>query len=195
MKKTILLLIIGLTILSCTKPITYKFQEEPQVIDCPGIDNQLMNEALYSFSDDIQRHFLMEIQEKDYLNFQYSYAQYIYRGAANLLFFNEIASPHTIKIFKELEKQEGLFIEQKGKSNLNYHHEFVQCLISKIDRESLRDQIKHLLSVDYLSPEVMAETYRSSIRPAEVDPDFLLFIALDTFYQRFVQLDLTENSN
>ncbi len=195
MKKQLFLLLVSSLLLSCSKPFPYKFDKEPQVIDCPNANNALLNEALYSFKDDIQRFFLIEVQEKDYLNFQFSYAQYIYRGAANMLYYNEIASPHTLLVFKELEKQEGLLRELKGKSNLNYDHEWVECLIGKIKSDELRKQINYLLDVNYLSPEVMAETYRSSINPAETDPNFLLFIALDTFYQRFMQLDVPQTNN
>ncbi len=194
MKKFFSLILLVFVIISCSKPFPYKYQDKEQVIDCPNFDLKLMNEALYSFKDDISRYYLKEIQEKDYLNFPFSYAQYIYKGAEGSVFYDKIASPHTLKVFNELVKQEDLFIKRKGKSNLNYHNGFVKCLINKIRNEEMRNKISNLIDVNFLSPEVMAENYRITTTDVNNDANFLMFIALDTFYQRLLDLDFPKNN-
>jgi len=125
MNKIVLILITIATLSSCSDsdPFPYKYQNEQQVINCSSSDSKIMNEALYAFREDISRYFLKEIQKKDYLSFLYSYQQDIYRGAKGNLFYNEIVSDHTIKVYNELLKQDNLFIKTKGKSNLNYKNE------------------------------------------------------------------------
>ncbi len=194
MKKLFVFLITIIAMASCSKPFPYKYQEKEQSIKCANIDSQIIHEALYSFKEDISRYYLREIQEKDYLNFSYSYAQYIYRGTKGDVNYIEIASPHTIKVFDELVKEEGLFVKREGKSNLNYNHDFVICLINNFENKEMKNKILNLIEVDYLSPEVMAENYRIATTDADTDPNFLMFIALDTYYQRFLDLDFTETN-
>jgi len=194
MKKLFFLFVlIGITY-SCSKPFTYKYQNEPQTIDCPSIDTKLIHEALYSFKNDISKYYLREFQEKDYLNFPSSYNQYIYRGAKGDLKFKEIASTHTLKIVGELKKEKNLFVKIKGKSNLNYQNGFVKCLINNIENEEMRNKIINLIDVDYLSPEVMAENYRKTTRVAEIDSNYLMFIALDTYFLRLIDLEIPETN-
>lgn len=195
MKKIFFLIITIVTLISCSKSFPYKYQNEEQVIDCPNIDTKLMNETLYAFKEDISRYFLKEIQEKDYLIFSYSYNQYIYRGAKGNLLYNEIVSDHSIKVYNELLKQDNLFIKIKGKSNLNYKNEFVQCLIKNIKNKEIKNKIIDLINVDYLSPDVMAENYRVASSDVETDPNFLLFIALDTYFQRLLDLNIPNTNN
>ena len=190
MKKVFFLIITISTLISCSEPFPYKYQNEQQVINCSNNDSKIMNEALYSFREDISKHFLKEIQKKDYLNFLYSYEQYIYRGAKGNLSYYEIVSDHTIKVYNELLKQDNLFIKTKGKSNLNYKNDFVQCLINSIKNKEMKSKIIELINVGYLSPDVMAENYRITTSDAETDPNFLMFIVLDTYYQRLLDLDI-----
>ena len=192
MKNKVLLLAFIATIASCSKPFPYKYINEEQTIDCPNINKEIVHEALYSFKNDISKYYLEEIQEKDYLNFLYSYNQYIYRGAKGNVNFKEIASTHTLQIVEELKKEKNLFIKVKGKSNLNYQNEFVTCLINNIKNEEIRNKIINLIGVDYLSPEVMAENYRKTTSDTEEDSNYLLFVALETYYQRLLDLDIPE---
>ena len=193
MKKLFFLITI-LALEGCSEPFQYKYQKQEQTIECTNINTKLIHEALYSFKDDISRYYLKEIKEKDYLNFSYSYSQYIYSGAKGELNYKEIASPHTIKVFDKLVKEGDLFIKIKGKSNLNYKNDFVKCLIDNIKSEDIRTKIINLIDVNYLSPEVMAENYRVSNYDAEIDPYYLLFIALDTYYQHFLDINFSKTN-
>lgn len=193
MKNIIYLLVFIATITSCSKPFPYKYQSEVQSIDCPNIDSKLIHEALYTFKNDISKYYLKEIQEKDYLDFSFSYDQYIYRGAKGNVFYKEIASTHTLLVLNELKKEKNLFIKVKEKSILNYQLDFVQCLINNIENEEIRTKILNLIDVDYLSPSVMAENYRKTTIDANNDPNYLLFVSLDTFYRRLLELETLEN--
>ena len=192
MKNTLLLIIITFLFTGCSKPFSYKYQDERQEIVCSDMNVKLLNEALYSFKEDISRQYLKEISDKDYLNFSFSYAQYIYRGAEGTAPYNEIVSSYTLKVFDELKKHSNLFIKREGKSNLNYQSDFVKCLVNGIKDVDMKNKIKNLIEVDYLSPEVMAEIYRVTNADAETDANYLMFIALDTFYQRFFDIDFSK---
>lgn len=193
MKNILFSLIFITAISSCTESFPYKYQDEKQIIECSQIDSKLIHEALYSFKNDISKHYLKEIKEKEYLDFIYSYNQYIYKGAMGNVGFNEIASNHTLLIVNELKKEGNLFIKVEGNNRLNYQNEFVQCLINSIKTEDIKIKIINLIDVDYLSPEVMVENYLKTSLDTHVDPSYLMFVALDTYYLRLLDIEIPEN--
>ncbi len=194
MKNILLLIVIITTVLGCSEPFPYKYQNEEQIIECSQIDSKLTHEALYSFKNDISKYYLKEIQDKDYLNFIHSYNQYIYSGAMGDVKFKEIISPHTLLVVNELKKDKDLFINVNGKSTLNYQTEFVKCLINNIKTEEIKNKIINLIEVDYLSPEIMAENYRRTSMDTHIDPNYLMFVVLDTYYLRLLDLEIQENN-
>ncbi len=197
MKNILFLLVFIATVSSCSKPFPYKYQNKEQTIECSQIDTNLIHEALYSFKNDISMYYLKEIKgikEKEELNFTFSYNQYIYNGAKGNLNFKEIASTHTLLIINELKKEKNLFIKANGKNKLNYQNDFVKCLVNNIQHEEMKNKIIDLIEVDYLSPEVMAENYRATTFYTKTDTNYLMFIALDTFYQRLLDLEIPENN-
>ena len=54
MKKNniVILIVLATFFMSCEEPLEYKFQDKPQLVECPGADKALMHEALYSFQED-----------------------------------------------------------------------------------------------------------------------------------------------
>lgn len=193
MKNILFLLIFIATISSCTESFPYKYQDEKQILECSQIDSKLTHEAFYSFKDDISKHYLKEIKEKEYLDFVYSYNQYIYKGAMGNVDFNKIASNHSLLIVNELKKEGDLFIKVEGKNRLNYQNDFVQCLINSIKTEDIKTKIINLIDVDYLSPEVMVENYLKTSLDTHVDPSYLMFVVLDTYYLRLLDIEIPEN--
>ena len=194
MKNILFQLIFIATLSSCSEPFPYKYQNEEQIIECSQIDSKLIHEALYSFKNDISKYYLKEIQDKDYLNFTHSYNQYIYTGAMGDVNFKEITSPHTLLVVNELKKDKDLFIKVNGENTLNYQSEFVKCLINNIKHEEIKNKIINLIDVDYLSPEIMAENYRRTSMDTHIDPNYLMFVVLDTYYLRLLDIEIPENN-
>ena len=194
MKGILFLTIIITTLSSCSEPFPYQYQNEEQIIKCSKNDSKLTHEALYSFKSDISKYYLKESQDKEYLNFTYSYNHYIYRGAMGDVNFKEITSPHTLLIVNELKKDKGLFVKVNGKNTLNYQSDVVKCLINNIKTEEIKNKIINLIEVDYLSPEIMAENYRKTSMDTHIDPNYLMFVALDTYYLRLIDLKIPENN-
>ena len=191
MKKLFVTLIIIASYYSCGGDLLeYKYQDKELTIDCKEIDIPILKEALYSFEDDIASFYNNEnYSPGTSIYYQFGYANFIYTGSTGEADFKNIVSPHSLSVLSELRKEPELFIEKKGASNLNYQHEFVQCLINQIKNTEIQDKIKTLLSVDFLTPKNMAEFYRVNIEDAKTDRHFALFIALDTYYQYLIDLE------
>ena len=197
-RKTLFLAVIVATLFSACKQkpnIEYKFQDKPKVVDCPGIDSDLIHEALYSFELDIGNAFNFRNVFNPKMDIFYSqgYANFIYRGAAGTVDYKGIASPHTVAVFRELQKIEGLWLIDNERSHLNYDHEYVECLLSNIQSDDIRQTIASLREINSMTPKMIAEPLRKNIQAAyEDDMYFAMYVALDTFYQYLFDVDLSE---
>jgi len=199
MNKLVTFLIAGVLIsglYSCkTKPsIEYKYQDKPQIIDCPGLDKDLLHEALYSFEEDIANHYnFKNYHPGTFLFYQHGHMSFIYFGCVGEADFKKIVSPHTIEIFKELQKETSLWDLENSGSKLNYKHEFVTCLLSNFENQGIKSSIEALIETNTMSPKIMAHPLRRNISEANTNKYFAMYVALDAFYQQLFDVDLLQD--
>lgn len=195
MKKynSILVLLVSLIVFSgCEEKMAYKYQDKPKSVNCAGVDLELLHEALYSFERDIaEAHNFRSYDPASPIYIINGYRNYIYKGSVGTADIAKIASPHSIEVFRQLQKIEGLWNTDGEHSNLNYDHKFVKCIMDKVTNETLQSAMINLREVNSLSPKLMAGVLRTNIREAETDPNFTMYVALDTYYQHFFDVDFT----
>ncbi len=193
MKKTLLFFALFTFLLSCKQEIKleYKYQEKPQNITCKGEDKALMHEALYSFQDDINEHFKDKgTGEK---NIAKAYARYIYRGTLGQIDYGYISSKHTRDILKKiLSEDKDLFTKQNGKTVLNFNNKYVKCLVNNIKNEEIKRIIQNLNTVNDMRVELLVEPYRINVKDVHVDQNFAMLVALQTYYARLADIDLSK---
>ena len=190
--KIISLLILALSFAGCEESIEYKYLDKPQSVNCPGIDSQLMHEALYSFQEDIAAFYNEHTDYRQGTKSYYmeAYMQYVFFGFSGGARFQEIVSDHSLKILEKLREVPGLFIQKEGRWELNYEHEYVQCLFTSIEDEDLRTQFDSMLKVDYLTPQIIADLMRVNVQKIIQDPYLAMYMSLDAYYQYLADLDL-----
>lgn len=190
MKKSNYLLLAALFTLltSCEKPLEYKFQDKPQLVECPGADKALMHEALYSFQEDIGAYYNKYTDLKVGSSSYYveAYKQFVYFGFSGEAKFDEIVSPHSLQVLEKLRKIDGLWNVGNSKSNLNYHHEFIDCLFQNIADEDMKTRLLSLREVEYLSPYMVAEPMRSEVLKVVGDSHLAMYMMLDAYYQYLI---------
>tara|TARA_R110000787_G_scaffold43372_1_gene106393 strand:+ start:2588 stop:3172 length:585 start_codon:yes stop_codon:yes gene_type:complete len=194
MKKYSILIAIAITILSCKKQesIEYQFTDSPETIKCEGLDYNLSHEAYYSFRQDIAI-YLKELHiGYDYLNYKESLGYYIYRGAQGNFDYREIASPHTIKLLKLLKENTDIWDTTSPKSKINYHSEFISCLVQNIKNEEIKQTIISLIESSSMNPSIFAENYRANVFDSYSDNHFGMLIAFDTYYQYLYDMDFNK---
>ncbi len=194
--KFFFLLVISLCF-ACKESLDYKFQNNEQmVVVCQGIDAKLAKEALFSFEEDILLFNNKLGINQGNMNKQFAYASFIYNGALGNANYKDIVSLHSLKVLEELKK-ETLWDYEKEGSRLDYNSEFVTCLISNIKSKIIKNLILNLKEANSLSPKVMADVYRKNIREVENDNNLAMFLALETYYQYLLEMDLSkiESSN
>jgi hypothetical protein len=194
MKKYSILIAIAITILSCKKqePIEYQFTDSPETIKCKGINYDLAHDAYYSFRQDIAIYVKDLHIGYDYLNYKESLGYYIYRGAQGNFDFKEIASPHTIQLLKLLKENTDIWDTTNPKSNINYHSEFINCLVQNIKNEEVKQTIISLIESNSMNPSIFTENYRANVFDSYSDNHFGMLIAFDTYYQYLYDVDFNK---
>ena len=159
-------------------------------VSCAGANDKLLNEALYSFFDDITVYYRTKSNDPSQsgMSTYEAYANYVYNGALGQADYESIVSNHTKNVMSELRKETQLWDKKPAMSNLNYNSEFVNCLISNIKDEDMALSIQALNSANSMTPKLMADRFRLNIKAALVDPNYGMYIALDTYYQYLFDL-------
>ncbi len=174
----------------CEQPLEYKYQDRAQPIDCPGLDKALLHEALYSFKEDLGNFYkdpdVIAGTDRFYMQ---GLATYVYDGMSGYANFQQIASPHTLKVFEQLKLESQIWDANNSVSRLNYNSELISCLFDNIIDEELRALFLRLNEVDALDPSQVASQLTRKIYKAYTDQHLTMYIALDGFYQHLYKLD------
>ena len=183
-------LILTALITSCAqKPsLAYKFNDKERTINCQDQNNALLNEALYNFEQDILDHSITENK-----TLTAAYGQYLYKGVSGTALYGEIASAHSLAIRDQLIK-ENIITPSGIKSNLNYSHPAVQCIIEGIEDPAIKKTIKSLLELNSMDPTMFNSRLRNFGRQSQKNRNQALYIALDSYYQNLVGVTLDESA-
>lgn len=181
-------LVTILTLTACHQGPEYRYQDQPKVVDCPGMSEDFMHELLYSFREDIGAYYN---QYTDYIEGSKSYyfeayGQYIYFGFSGTARFDDIASEHSRALLQELRKEKDFWIVKDGQERLNYSHPYLTCLIDGVADNDLRVSMQNLRQANSLTPELIAETMRINFQKVLADPNLAMYLALDGFYQPLI---------
>jgi hypothetical protein len=197
MKKNNLIILFAVVaiVIGCEQPMTYKFQDKPQKVDCPGMDKSLMHEALYSFQEDIGVHYNQYTDNRKGTSLYYmeGYAQYVFFGFSGSAPYGEIVSNHSLDILDKLRNETDLWTSKQGMLSLNYNSDYVSCLINSIEDKALREKLINLRDVNYLTPQVIAETMRVNVIRVVEDPYLAMYMALDAYYQPLMNRNFSKS--
>lgn len=188
--KSLLLIFLAIVTLSCTQKTTmqFKYADKEQTINCDGQNNALLNEALHSFEQDLLDH--VKTENKTLTT---AYGQYLYQGMSGTALFNEIANDHSLAIRDQL-LQENIITTDGVKSNLNYEHPAVKCIIEGIEDAGIKKTISALLEVNSMDPKLFNSRIRNFGRQSQSNRNQAMYIALDSYYQNLVGMTLEEPS-
>jgi len=176
--------VLGLT--SCGNSIEYKYTNRQHVVTCEGMDQDLMNEALYSFEDNIAK----ATPSNNYgvgspLYYAFGYASYIYRGVMGESDYQKIASEHTQALAKALTK-EPIWTGTKPNIKLDYNSPFVKCLVENVEQEDLKRTFDNLKSANSMDIKLMINVFMKHVEQTGTDRELAVIVALDTYYRHLI---------
>ena len=174
---------------SCKKETQFtdfKYADKPETIACGDMDAKLLKEALYSFEDDIVNHY-----DSINKNLSRSYSRLINDASSRRLKFQDVVSPHSLKVFEALKNNQNLWNQGNATSNLNYNSKVIKCIANNISDQRLKSIFNSLLSTNSLTPFLFGEPIKSNSGQLLRDKYLATYVALEFYYAKLFDVDLT----
>lgn len=194
--KTLFLKLLAITLLitftSCKKEQTiilseYKYEEKGIVLNCDKMDLKLLNEALFSFENDILNAFA-----QDKKNLAQAYAQFTRSAVSGRANYEEIVSLHSLAVFEVLKSKQELWDLNNPNTKLNYNSSLFQCIVENIKSKDLKTTLHALISTNSMSTKLFGSALNSEYRSAVSDKYLSAYMAFDLFYAKLYDIDINK---
>ncbi|GAA4238903.1 hypothetical protein GCM10022291_31150 [Postechiella marina] len=179
-----------ITFTSCKKEVKlseYKFAEKGIVLNCDKFDLKLLNEALFSFENDI-----INFYSKDEKNVSRAYGQFVRNAVNNRLNYKNVASQHTLEIFEVLKTKTNLWNLNNTVSKFNYNNPVFNCIKQNIQNKDLKTTLNALTTTNSMSPKLFGASLSKGFVYAEKDKYLAAYIAFDLFYAKFFDIEFSK---
>jgi hypothetical protein len=189
-KFKLFILFLVLTLFNC-KPENnfsdFKFTDKGSLVECENdYLKALINEAVFSFEDDISNFY-----GKEQANIILSYSQFVRNAISDRVIYSDVVSPHTLKVFEALKKENTFWNAESTKSHLNYESPFFKCISNKIQDQNLKTTLNALISTKSMSPKLFGSPLLSNYHRAASDKHLAAYIAFDLYYAKLFNIDLS----
>lgn len=189
---TLITLLLVTTLFSCKQEKVfsdYKYADAPVAFICEGVNAKLLNEALYSFEDDILNYYH---KTNDKPRLDQAYSQTLRNAVFGRLKFEEVVSKHTVAVFEALKNEENLWDKENTKSYLNYNSTAFTCIANNLKDSKLKTTLNALITTNSMAPKLFGRALVKNYRNALNDKNLAMYIALDLYYAKLFDLDFTK---
>lgn len=171
----------------------FKFTEKGIVVSCNDFDVKLLNEALFSFEEDILNAYGQARNSSTTPNLSRAYSQFISNATYGRVKYNEVVSPQSAAIFEVLKSKSSLWNTDTSKG-LNYNHPIVSCISENILDKDLKTTFNALLETNSMSAKLFTPALQSNYGAVYRDKYLSTYVALELFYGRLFGIDLSKVS-
>lgn len=163
----------------------YKYANETEnVLKCDGIDTKLYHEALLSFEDDIVKAYNSRNNDP-----RVAYTTFFRTHLGNRVNFQEVVSPHSMKVFEALKGQPDLW---NSDNSINYNAAIFECLSSNFKNQSLATTFNALVETNSMRLDLIGAPLQKEMKNASSDRYLSTYIALDMYYANLFKVDPTK---
>ncbi|MDO6598135.1 hypothetical protein Q4512_14520 [Oceanihabitans sp. 2_MG-2023] len=181
----LLLLTIIINFSSCKKQKSsfadYQFNNEVQVINCGDLDNELLNEALYSFEKDFVPFY--DLLQQNPIR---AYNTFTKQATGKKIDPTLFASKHSVALANAL-KESG-FITGKG---VNYNNPLIKCIAENMKKEGIKTTFNALVATNSFSKQLFNPALQTKTHKVNGDKYLSLYVALEYFYVEILKTDFT----
>lgn len=195
LKFKIFAFLVIVTLFSCKKEAeektleTYKYSEKGIVLNCEKFDLKLLNEALFSFEDDI-----LKAYGQNNPNLTRAYSQFIRNAIYGRVKYADVVSPHSAQIFEVLKSRSELWSVDNPSTKLNYNSSVIECISNNMLDKSLKTTFDALIETNSMSPKLYGPALQSNYGAAIRDKYLSAYVALEFYYGKLFDVDLSQVS-
>lgn len=183
---------LAISLISCKKENTlseYKYADKGLVLSCENVNSKLYSEALFAFENDILNFYGKNNPNASLIQ---AYGQFIRNAIYGRIKYEDIVSPHTIKVFEVLKNENDLWDASNPKSYLNYNSALINCISINMQNTELKTTFNSLLKVNSMSPKPFGAPLMSNYRNVIKDKYLAAYVAFDLFYANLFNKDLSK---
>lgn len=164
----------------------YKYTDSENPLKCGEVDTKLYNEALLSFEDDILKSFNSRNND-----LRVAYSSFFRSLQGNRVEFQDVASPHSMKVFEALKSDPDLW---NADNTINYNADVFACLSSNFKNQSLATTFNALVQTNSMRLDLIGAPLQKEIKNANTDRYLSAYIALDMYYSNLFKVDASKVS-
>lgn len=189
-KRLLKLIIIALsvTLFNCKNETTtfndYKYVDQENILICDNLDTKLYFEALLSFEDDITDKY--DPNKKD---IRRGYSFFTRDALAGTVNYQEVVSPHTMKVFEVLKKDTDLWNQD---NTINYNSKLLTCIGNNFRNNDLKATFQALVSTSSMRSEIFGVPIIKFVKNSHEDRYMAAYVAFDLFYANLFDVDPTK---
>jgi len=160
----------------------YQFADKTAVINCAGSDSKLLNEALYSFENDIAAFYDRQQNSADR-----AYNIFTKQATNSKASYDKFVSKHSVDLANALK--EAGYINEKG---VNYSNDLINCIAENMSTEGFKTTFNALVTTNSMSRNLINPALQSISPKVAKDKYLGMYVALEYFYAELLKIDFSE---
>jgi len=172
---------------SKTIDFDYKFPSVEKLINCEGVNTDLLQEAVQSFEEDLANFYT---PERPVLSRAYSL--FISEAISNKVDYSLMVSEHSKKVLEALKQDESLWTTNPDGSKLNFSHPVFKCIGDNIKDKPLQQTFSALIETNSMSLRMFGDQLKRKTFGMKDDKYLTTYVALELYFGKIYDKDLSE---
>ena len=193
MQKSIKLLtyICALCLLACQNSpkkvdLDFIYTNQGNVLNCDGLDTALIQEAFYSFENDLTSYYTPEKPI-----YSRAYSIFVSQALSDRVNYSLMVSEHSKKVLEALKQDESLWTNNPDGSKVNFNHPIFECIGENIQDEPLKETFNALVQTNSMSLRMFGQELRQKTFGMKDDKYLATYVAMELFYGKIYDKDFS----
>ena len=194
MKLKLLILVTCLCLFTCKEEtpavtVDYKYQSSKDILNCEGLDTALIQEAFYSFENDLTNFYTPEKPI-----YSRAYSLFVSQAVANKVDYSKMVSEHSKNLLEALKQNTELWTTNPDGSKVNFSHPVFKCIGANIQDKPLKDTFNALVQTNSMSLRMFGDELKRKTFGMKDDKHLATYVALELFYGKIYDADLSQSN-
>ena len=166
--------------------LTFIYTNQGDVLNCEGVDTALIQEAFYSFENDLTSYYT-----PDKPIYSRAYSIFVSQAINDRVNYSLMVSDHSKKVLEALKQDESLWTTNPDGSKVNFNHPIFECIGQNIQDEPLKETFNALIATNSMSLRMFAQELRQKTFGMKDDKYLATYVAFDLFYGKIYDKDFS----
>ena len=166
--------------------LDFIYTNQGDVLNCEGLDTALLQEAFYSFENDLTTYYTPEKPI-----YSRAYSIFVSQALADRVNYSLMVSDHTKNVLAALKQDESLWTTNPDGSKVNFSHPIFECIGENIQDEPLKQTFNALIQTNSMSLRMFGQELRQKTFGMKDDKYLATYVAMELFYGKIYDKDFS----